>query len=753
MTGGHCHSTDCRQSSPTTGREKASSFEMTGWAGLSSDRIPKMAPRSPLRSRMADQERAGGDRTQNSGLSTLVFTTHHRSHPQMPKPLRPTSNDPNPMPAHSPFPPPIRHRNRPQVAAAVFGLFSALLLGAAPEAGIVVELPPYPVAAPVIDSVIWERDSGKVTRLTQEQISSLNAGDLASALRRVPGVTVSRYGMVGSYGGSDGGAVFIRGHGTGRPGAEIVTLVDGIPRFVGVWTHPILDLLAIDSASTIEVYKSPQSVQFGNMAFGAVNLISKEAPGTPSAGEFHASYGRHATSTLRAETGLSEGPLDAYFVAASRSSDGHRPNASGSASGLYGHLGWQASESWRLSLRAHHNRGWARDPEPIGLSWPVPERFETKATLVYASAEHRGQDSSSLVQVFLDDGSLDWRQWAVPPPPPPGQPRQVMHTLTDFQNRGIRARHTMGLAQDWQATLGFDADSYGGQAKDVYHLAGARPSNGARFRSLAPWASLSRELQMADWNLTPTVGGRYHHSREFGGTWAGQTRLQAKRGAHGIHLEYARGFNLAGVYASIFSQRWGAGTSWRDLSPETIDHWEIGYQWAASTQLTFEASLFHDRSRHALRLTPPPASPPGLVNFPDFSITGVESSVRWRATEDLHLFASATWLNPSQSDLPAKPRWNTVLGGNLKLPAGFSVQADWQYLARQTEMNVRFSGPAAMLPPYALLQVRVAWEFETHGWWLQLFAAVENALDRHYSLRSGYPMPGRVATVGATLRL
>ncbi|MDZ7581632.1 MAG: iron chelate uptake ABC transporter family permease subunit, partial [Deltaproteobacteria bacterium] len=67
----------------------------------------------------------------------------------------------------------------------------------------------------------------EVVSVTISQINDLNAQDLGTALRRTPGVNISRYNPLGSFGGATGGAVFIRGFGSSRPGAEIKTLVDG----------------------------------------------------------------------------------------------------------------------------------------------------------------------------------------------------------------------------------------------------------------------------------------------------------------------------------------------------------------------------------------------------------------------------------------------------------------------------------------------------------------------------------------------
>ena len=65
-------------------------------------------------------------------------------------------------------------------------------------------------ARPVLEEIRREPLAGSVTVVGARQIEDLNAGDPAAALRRVPGLVVSRYNVVGSYGGGDGGGVFAR---------------------------------------------------------------------------------------------------------------------------------------------------------------------------------------------------------------------------------------------------------------------------------------------------------------------------------------------------------------------------------------------------------------------------------------------------------------------------------------------------------------------------------------------------------------
>lgn len=128
---------------------------------------------------------------------------------------------------------------------------------------------------PILEGNEVDRSGSIVAKVSERQIDDLYAQDLSAALRRVPGVVISRYNIIGAFGGGDGGGIFIRGHGSGRPGAEIATMTDGVPRFVGIWTHPLLDPLSVDAIDGIEVYRSAQPVLFGNMSFGAVDMSSK----------------------------------------------------------------------------------------------------------------------------------------------------------------------------------------------------------------------------------------------------------------------------------------------------------------------------------------------------------------------------------------------------------------------------------------------------------------------------------------------
>ncbi|WP_265583807.1 TonB-dependent receptor [Chitinimonas koreensis] len=113
------------------------------------------------------------------------------------------------------------------------------------------------VAKPIVEDNRIDDYAASSAVIGERQLRDLGAVDLASALRRAPGVQISRYNPVGAFGGDQGGAVFVRGLGLSRPGSEIKTYIDGVPFYMGLWNHPLLDLLPINGMRSVTVYKSP----------------------------------------------------------------------------------------------------------------------------------------------------------------------------------------------------------------------------------------------------------------------------------------------------------------------------------------------------------------------------------------------------------------------------------------------------------------------------------------------------------------
>ncbi len=601
------------------------------------------------------------------------------------------------------------------------------------------------VAPPILEGDQVTPFATVVTTVTARQVEDLGAGDLAAALRRVPGVTISRYNLVGAYGGGDGGAVYIRGHGSGRPGAEIATLVDGIPRFVGVWTHPLLDTLSTDAAAGIEVFKSAQPVLLGSMAFAGVNLLPKRVEREGMSSRLVATFGEHATRVGLVEHGARLGAWDYYLQVGERRSDGHRPAAGGRVRSAYGRLGYQPSEGWSVSLQWHGADAWADDPGPVGgaVRGVVP-RFSVQDALVIATLGHRHSAGGGTLKLYRHGGDIDWRQWD-------GGQRHTFTTVTDFAAYGVRLREEFQLPGRTLLTLGLDHDRYGGSTVE------RRPTTSLEFsrlllRTTAGYAMAARSFGSRV-EVTPSLGVRYMDTADFGGRWGGEAGVVLRGGASEVHAKVARAVNLPGVYTAVMFSRWGRGESWRDLEPEVLRHAEVGVGQRLGERLRLQLVAFSDRVRDALRFVPPPPPPPAFANIGSYTVRGVEASVSVRAGERAAFFGGATYLDPDPVEVPNAPQWALVGGASWVPREELSVHLDAQWVDSQYVLNPRYATRQAAIGSYALVNLKVSWIFARGSWGrLELFLAGENLADADYQYRPGYPAPGRVVTGGLEVR-
>jgi len=313
-------------------------------------------------------------------------------------------------------------------------------------------------AQPVIEGNDITRYGETVSVVSVRQIDDLNAQDLPSSLRRVPGVVISRYNIIGSYGGGDGGAVFVRGHGSGRPGGEISTMIDGIPRFNGFWTHPLMDIMSINIADRIEVQKSARPVMNGNMSFSAINVHSKRLLKEGIKTNFNSSFGSYNTLVQRIEHGRKIGNFDYYLSGSHRESNGSRPYADGQTESLYGRIGYTVDDTWDFSLLLNKTKSWANDPQPVGtLPTPVTEHYPTDNKLYIGTISHNYKSLDSSVKLYLDDGYADWRQWD-----DEVDPAEQENGISDYNNYGFRIKETLTCCKGNEILVGLDYDSYGG---------------------------------------------------------------------------------------------------------------------------------------------------------------------------------------------------------------------------------------------------------------------------------------------------
>ena len=640
-------------------------------------------------------------------------------------------------------------------------LIAAGALSAAPPAvkqDTVYELPPVVIVGKaILDEIIIRNNSTALTRVSEQQIKDLNAMDLPSALRRVPGVSISRYNLVGSYGGAEGGAIFIRGQGTERPGAGIQTLVDGVPKFVGIWSHPLMDLQSVDHLERIDIYKSPQPVRLGNMSIGAINLVSRRMHREGTKTDVTVSGGQENTYNMVFNHGGKFGAFDYYFGSSLKGSDGHRPQADGQLRSYWGRVGYAFNDVWDISLITSTSDNWADDPGLVGNPPPKRARYNTESMTFNLALANHSEKTNGFLKLYMDDGRINWEQWS-------GQTNNWFNSNTDWLNRGLRIQQNLMITGATELTLGFDYDSYGGNFVEEH----ADPANTKKmpekyFFNTAGYASIQHSFPLgSSLTLAPSAGFRLNHHTAFDNQAAPEAGISLFGEKWNLYANYTRAFNYAGVYSVWFYNAvWNyQQEAYRDLKPELVNHYELGIKLTPSSRASLDFSVFHDRGKNRIRLIPPPPPPPSFANVDKFETTGFEASVNWSPLQRLSLFTGLTILGKAPETLPQSPGYMFTLGGNLRFMKRFQLSVDLEAVDEKYTANPRFTSLSqadksqlGKTEAYIIANTKISYYLGKLGSTSQrshLFVAVENLTGTDYEYRPGYPMPGATAFVGLT---
>jgi outer membrane cobalamin receptor len=602
----------------------------------------------------------------------------------------------------------------------------------------------FPVARPVTDGVAVDRYGHQITIVTDQQVDDLNAQDLPSALRRTPGVVISRHNQIGSFGGGDGGAIVLRGQGAERPGASIQTLVDGVPRFVGVWTHPLMDTLSVDGIERIDVYKGAEPLRFGNMSFGAVNLIPKRQREEGFSGRVRVGWGNYSTLIQTAETGGKTGDFDYYLTQSFRKSHGHRKDADGQIQDYKARLGYQFGESWYASLLLDATNNWADDPGPEDHRELRDGRFDTEDYLALVKLEHEHPYARGSLRAYSNPAGTRF------------------DTLTDYDNFGVRARESLNLWGGGEILFGMDFDWYGGNAR----TRGGNPPAPARFdrktyRLLSPTLAVSQSFDLGHgWSAVPSAGVRFYDHSEYDDEWAPLAGLVITRRGTTFHAAYSRGLNYPGVYVEALNVLSPFANDTGMLGPEKIDHFEVGVVQEFGPHTQASLTLFRDDGKNRLFMFERPFTPPPFPafrlyfeNVPDFRTQGIEATVTTSPLPNLSFFIGGTFLDAKPHDLPYTPTVQASAGVNWRFLERFKLSVDALYLDDYEQADPRNGDPSATVGDFFLLNARLGYELPlpSDRVTAELFVAGENLTNTNYEYKQGYPMPGINGMIGATV--
>ena len=611
-------------------------------------------------------------------------------------------------------------------------------------------------AKPDIAEVEIDKFSSTSAVITDETIRDLHAADLASALRNTPGTQISRYNPVGSYGGAEGGSVFIRGMGLSRPGSEIKTYIDNVPMYMPTWNHALLDLLPVNGMRDITIYKSPQPQVTGNN-FASINMNTKTAgPNNGISGNARVSYGSYNTVIEQVDMAGRNNDIDYSLAQGYSKSNGHRANASGQLSNIMGALGMKLDRNWSVGVSGMAINNTAKDPGNNTTTLPaLAPSYDSAAQMVtffikhsYDAVEGEFRFYSNTGKGNINNDNTANTGWGTENNP--------------FTMQGFRWKENITPWKDGTLLLGLDYDSmYGSITQTNRDYTATAKTTLPTFKLTSPYVGLSHNFLLnSAWSLVPSVGVRTYQNNYYASKTAPYGGLSLVSDTVTVFANASKGVNYPGLEGpalgaalSTLSGGWhNFQDSWRNLSPEENNHMELGIKVFPDKKSRIDLSLFQDAisNRYGWSVTSM-AGTSIWTNYGKYTMHGVELSGQREIIPELTVFGGWTYLNnDSTANLPYVPQnaFNVAITGYV---GKFRISVDGQYQTsfyaqnlnrKTTEVNnTRMNG-------FGVANARVSYPIPELGKKGEVFVMVENLFNQQYSYRQGYPMPRTWGSIG-----
>lgn len=622
-------------------------------------------------------------------------------------------------------------------------------------------------AKPDIAEIEIDKFSSTSAVITDETIRDLHAADLASALRNTPGTQISRYNPVGSFGGAEGGSVFIRGMGLSRPGSEIKTYIDNVPMYMPIWNHALLDLLPVNGMKDITIYKSAQPQVTGNN-FASINMNTKTAgPGNGTSGNARVSYGSYNTVIEQVDMAGRYNDIDFNLAQGFSKSNGQRANASGQLSNIMGGLGFKLDQNWSIGVSGMAINNTASDPGNNTLPAPaVAPTYDSGAQMVTAFVKHRydlveGEfrfySNTGKGNINNDNGQGGWGTENNP-----------------FTMQGFRWKENITPWSGGSLVAGLDYDTSYGSVTQTSPAAAfpffpgdptpVNPptvkTNLPTFKLTSPYVGLSHGFRLGDaWTLQPSAGVRTYQNNYYAAKTAPYGGISLISDAVTLFANASKGINYPGLEGpamnaanAVWAKRFGAtaNNSWANLSPEEMNHLEVGGKFFPDKKSRIDLSLFQDTISNRYTFTEN-APLVNWVTVGQYTTKGVELSGQREIIPEVTGFLGWTYLNnDSTVSLPYMPQnaFNAAITGYVyKFRVSVDAQYQSSFYAQNLSRNAAFTN-TTRIDGFGVANARIAYPIPELGKKGEVFVMVENIFNQQYSYRQGYPMPGTWGSVG-----
>ena len=608
-------------------------------------------------------------------------------------------------------------------------------------------------AKPDIAEVEIDKFSAVSAVITDATIRDLHAADLSSALRNTPGTQITRYAPVGSFNGDQGGSIFIRGMGLSRPGSEIKTYIDDVPMYLPQWNHALLDLLPVNGMSDITIYKSPQPQINGNN-FASINLNTKTAGAENGLkGNARVSYGSFNTVIEQVDMTGKKDDLEFSLAQGFSKSNGQRANSNAQLANIMGSVGFKIDNNWQIGASGMALNNTSKDPgNNTQAALLQAASYDTNAQMASVFIKHDHGVAKGTLRFYTNTGNGNLNNDL--------QTNGYGNNFNAFTMQGFRFKEEISAWKGGTIQFGLDYDQSNGSVTSTPLVNGQLGPTTTKtslptYKMTSPYIGVSQMVALSNkWALQPSAGIRNYQNNQYESKNAPYAGLSLISDRVTLFANASKGINYPGLEgpalaASVIGPSW----NYKNLSPEEMNHLEVGGKFFIDKKTRADLSLFQDAISNRYRFTLGGQGTGAWTNLGQYTIKGSELSLQREIIPELTIYGGWTYLNNnSTQNLPYVPQnaFNLAITGyvykaRVSLDAQYQSSFYSQTLSRNTSLA---SGNTTRVDGFAVANARVSYPVPQLGKKGEVFVMVENLFNQQYSYRQGYPMPGTWGSVG-----
>ncbi len=556
--------------------------------------------------------------------------------------------------------------------------------------------------------------------ITSDDIDALGVDYVVDAIASAPGVTVNQNG-------SQGGAASVRIRGAAS--AQTLVIVDGV-----VVNDPSapgggFDFARLDPSNIdrIEVLKGPQSTLWGTDAMGGVVNIITKRPGNGFGGNLFAHGGSYGSLRAGASIGGSGERFDFRIAAVHNSTDGISK-----ADEANGNTEDDAYDALSISAAGGAVIGDARlqatilwtdaDAEFDSFSFGAPgnvadgDELSTTEELVSNLSLQLPLFGGKLDNLFLIGYSdIDRQSFA--------------NSQPGFGSEGNRTiyRYQGTLTANESNRIAFGIEREDSEANDIS-------------------TSIDGLFALYEWRatetLTVTAGLRNDDHEQYGVETTGRVAIAFNpHDQLTLRASWGEGFKAPTLFQTTFFCC-GASEANADLKPETSEAYDIGVTFRSADArgeigLTYFAQDTENLIDFAFAIG-------AYENIASATSDGIELSSQYRVNDWLETSMNFAWIDAKDGagiDLIRVPKQSGDLSLAFNPEGRFAGTLSMRYNGEEQDPN-------GTVGSWTRVDVSGRYSLKEK---LELYARIENLLDRQYQQVIGYGTPGLSGYVGARL--